>query len=66
MPGYLFYQLDVFTTTALRGNPLAVFPEPEGLTSRIHVDVAVGNGGAITEVRVGGAAVTVIEGEVRS
>ncbi len=33
--------------------------------SRIHVDVAVGNGGEITEVRVGGAAVTVIEGEVR-
>ncbi len=32
MPGYRFYQLDVFTTTALCGNPLAVFPEPEGLT----------------------------------
>lgn len=33
--------------------------------SRIHVEVAVGNGGEITEVRVGGEAVTVIEGEVR-
>jgi trans-2,3-dihydro-3-hydroxyanthranilate isomerase len=33
--------------------------------SRIHVEIAVGNGGEITEVRVGGQAVTVITGEVR-
>jgi trans-2,3-dihydro-3-hydroxyanthranilate isomerase len=31
MRRYSFYQLDVFTDTPLRGNPLAVFPEPEGL-----------------------------------
>jgi trans-2,3-dihydro-3-hydroxyanthranilate isomerase len=36
-----------------------------GRPSRIHVEVAVGNGGEITEVRVGGRAVTVITGEVR-
>ncbi len=35
-----------------------------GRPSRIHVDVAV-DGGEITEVRMDGAAVTVIEGEVR-
>lgn len=33
--------------------------------SRIHVEVVVGNGGEITEARVGGEAVTVISGEVR-
>ncbi|MDH3496645.1 MAG: PhzF family phenazine biosynthesis protein [Gemmatimonadota bacterium] len=31
MPQYRFYQLDVFTRTPLAGNPLAVFPEAEGL-----------------------------------
>ena len=36
-----------------------------GRPSRIQVEIAVGNGGEITEVRVGGEAVTVIEGEVR-
>lgn len=36
-----------------------------GRPSRIHVEVTVGNGGEITEVRVGGTAVTIIEGEVR-
>jgi trans-2,3-dihydro-3-hydroxyanthranilate isomerase len=36
-----------------------------GRPSRIEVDVAVGNGGEITAVRVGGEAVTVISGEVR-
>jgi len=35
-----------------------------GRPSRIEVEVAVGPGGKITEVRVGGRAVTVIEGEV--
>ncbi|MBI4500416.1 MAG: PhzF family phenazine biosynthesis protein [Gemmatimonadetes bacterium] len=33
--------------------------------SLIQVEITVGNGGEITEVRVGGDAVTVIEGEVR-
>lgn len=33
--------------------------------SLIHVEIAVGNGGEITAVRVGGEAVTVISGEVR-
>ncbi|UCG86537.1 MAG: PhzF family phenazine biosynthesis protein [Gemmatimonadota bacterium] len=36
-----------------------------GRPSRIHVQIAVGSGGEITEVRVGGEAVTVIHGEVR-
>jgi trans-2,3-dihydro-3-hydroxyanthranilate isomerase len=31
MRRYRFYQLDVFTDVPLRGNPLAVFPEPQGL-----------------------------------
>ncbi len=31
MRRYRFYQLDVFTDTPLRGNPLAVFPDPQGL-----------------------------------
>jgi trans-2,3-dihydro-3-hydroxyanthranilate isomerase len=33
MRKYKFYQVDVFTNTPLEGNPLAVFPEAEGLTS---------------------------------
>lgn len=32
MPTYNFIQLDVFTDQAFCGNPLAVFPEAEGLT----------------------------------
>ena len=32
MRRYEFYQLDVFTNQAFAGNPLAVFPEAEGLT----------------------------------
>lgn len=36
-----------------------------GRPSLIHVEIAVGNGGEITEVRVGGEAVTVITGEVQ-
>lgn len=31
MPQHRFYQLDVFTHTPLAGNPLAVFPDAEGL-----------------------------------
>lgn len=33
MKKYKFYQVDVFTNKPLEGNPLAVFPEAEGLTS---------------------------------
>jgi len=33
MPSYRFYQLDVFTSTPLAGNPLAVFPDGNGLSS---------------------------------
>lgn len=33
MRKYKFYQVDVFTDTPLEGNPLAVFPEAEGLTA---------------------------------
>ena len=36
-----------------------------GRPSLIHVEIAVGNGGEITAVRVGGEAVTVITGEVQ-
>ena len=32
MPTYRFVQLDVFTDTAFCGNPLAVFPDAEGLS----------------------------------
>src|ERR1044072_2238206 len=32
MPAYQFVQFDVFTDRAFCGNPLAVFPEAEGLT----------------------------------
>src|SRR5829696_244604 len=32
MRTFQFYQLDVFTDTAFSGNPLAVFPEAEGLS----------------------------------
>src|SRR5690348_7955269 len=33
MPSYRFYQVDVFTNQAFGGNPLAVFPDAEGLSS---------------------------------
>jgi trans-2,3-dihydro-3-hydroxyanthranilate isomerase len=33
MPSYRFYQIDVFTNQAFGGNPLAVFPDAEGLSS---------------------------------
>jgi trans-2,3-dihydro-3-hydroxyanthranilate isomerase len=32
MSNYTFYQLDVFTDRAFSGNPLAVFPEAEGIS----------------------------------
>ncbi|MDQ5846403.1 MAG: PhzF family phenazine biosynthesis protein, partial [Acidobacteriota bacterium] len=35
-----FIQLDVFTDTAFCGNPLAVFPEAEGLTDEQMMKIA--------------------------
>jgi len=37
---YRFIQLDVFTDRALCGNPLAVFPEAEGLTDEELLKIA--------------------------
>lgn len=40
MRKYRFVQLDVFTDQALAGNPLAVFPEPEGITDEEQLKIA--------------------------
>jgi trans-2,3-dihydro-3-hydroxyanthranilate isomerase len=40
MPTYRFLQLDVFTDQAFAGNPLAVFPEAEGLTDDQMMKIA--------------------------
>ncbi len=40
MPNYKFIQLDVFTDTAFTGNPLAVFPEAEGITDQQMQQIA--------------------------
>ena len=40
MPKYNFVQLDVFTDRAFAGNPLAVFPEAEGLTDEQMQQIA--------------------------
>jgi trans-2,3-dihydro-3-hydroxyanthranilate isomerase len=40
MHSYRFVQLDVFTDTAFCGNPLAVFPEAEGLTDEQMMKIA--------------------------
>lgn len=40
MPSYKFIQLDVFTDQAFTGNPLAVFPEAEGLTGEQMQQIA--------------------------
>ena len=40
MPTYNFIQLDVFTNQAFCGNPLAVFPEAEGLTDKQMQQIA--------------------------
>ena len=37
---YRFLQLDVFTTSAFSGNPLAVFPEAEGLSDELMQRIA--------------------------
>jgi len=40
MPNYKFIQLDVFTDRAFAGNPLAVFPEAEGITDEQMQQIA--------------------------
>ena len=40
MRSYRFFQLDVFTDKAFAGNPLAVFPEAEGITDAEMQDIA--------------------------
>jgi trans-2,3-dihydro-3-hydroxyanthranilate isomerase len=40
MPQYRFVQMDVFTDRAFAGNPLAVFPEAEGLTEAQMMQIA--------------------------
>jgi trans-2,3-dihydro-3-hydroxyanthranilate isomerase len=40
MSNYRFIQLDVFTDRAFTGNPLAVFPEAEGLTDEQMMQIA--------------------------
>jgi trans-2,3-dihydro-3-hydroxyanthranilate isomerase len=40
MSNYRFIQLDVFTDKAFTGNPLAVFPEAEGLTDEQMMQIA--------------------------
>jgi trans-2,3-dihydro-3-hydroxyanthranilate isomerase len=40
MPNYRFLQLDVFTDQAFAGNPLAVFPEAEGLSDDVMLKIA--------------------------
>ncbi len=41
MKNYTFYQLDVFTEKAFSGNPLAVFPEAEGLSGEEMQQIAL-------------------------
>jgi trans-2,3-dihydro-3-hydroxyanthranilate isomerase len=40
MPNYRFLQLDVFTDNPFAGNPLAVFPEAEGLSDELMLKIA--------------------------
>jgi trans-2,3-dihydro-3-hydroxyanthranilate isomerase len=40
MTSYRFLQLDVFTDKAFAGNPLAVFPEAEGLSDELMTQIA--------------------------
>ena len=40
MQNYPFLQLDVFTDKAFTGNPLAVFPEAEGLSDEVMMQIA--------------------------
>jgi trans-2,3-dihydro-3-hydroxyanthranilate isomerase len=40
MPNYRFLQYDVFTDLAFCGNPLAVFPEAEGISDEVMMQIA--------------------------
>src|SRR4051812_9396300 len=40
MPHFRFLQLDVFTSNALEGNPLAVFPETSDLSDTLMQQIA--------------------------
>ena len=40
MPDYHFLQLDVFTDRSFCGNPLAVFPEAEGISDELMMKIA--------------------------
>lgn len=40
MPDYRYLQLDVFTDRAFCGNPLAVFPEAEGISDEVMAKIA--------------------------
>src|SRR6185437_15707996 len=40
MPAYQFLQYDVFTDRAFCGNPLAVFPEAEGISDERMMQIA--------------------------
>ena len=40
MPSYRFVQYDVFTNRSFAGNPLAVFPEADGLSSEVMMQIA--------------------------
>jgi trans-2,3-dihydro-3-hydroxyanthranilate isomerase len=40
MPSYRYLHLDVFTSTPFQGNQLAVFPEPQGLTTELMQTIA--------------------------
>ena len=40
MPNYQFLQLDVFTDQPFAGNPLAVFPEAEGISDELMMKIA--------------------------
>src|SRR5687768_18469996 len=40
MPTYRFLQLDVFTDHAFSGNPLAVFPEANGMSDDVMLKIA--------------------------
>jgi trans-2,3-dihydro-3-hydroxyanthranilate isomerase len=40
MPNYRFLQFDVFTDRAFSGNPLAVFPEAEGISDEVMMQIA--------------------------
>src|SRR5438105_4285102 len=59
MPSYRFYQVDVFTNQAFGGNPLAVFPDADGLTTedmqRLAREMNLSETTFVTEPTIAGA-----------